>query len=195
MPVEPNKMYSCIIFLVSVKVIIATCAVALFSGVAEVESGATCEVNLWNIFCPFKKLVMTQKRGDCLSARDKLQVAAFSNCVVRDPVKRVFQGIQYVNLFRSNCKGIEFPRDGCGELARCLRIGFDKSGKNLLCDKKKSVDKCMQSAIKGCYLAKGIRDLVVKQAFPKVCKSNKTFTVKKPVVPFCRCRSPSYHYS
>ncbi|KAF6035539.1 hypothetical protein EB796_006147 [Bugula neritina] len=176
--------------MVSVKVIIALCAVFLFTGVAEVESKSyhgkpTCEDNLYKLFCEFKTLVMTQKRDYCLRARDKLYAATLNNCVVKDPVKRTFQGIQYINLFRSNCKGIEYPQDGCGEIENCLKKAFDKSGKTLLCDKKKSVDKCYQYAMKKCYLAERFRDVVVRQAFPKVCKSGKSYTMKKPVLPYC----------
>ncbi|KAF6035547.1 hypothetical protein EB796_006155 [Bugula neritina] len=119
--------------MVSVKAIIALCAVAFFIGPVEATGGnahnkPSCEKKLFNSYCEFKQLVLTKKDDKCIRARDVLNEAV-SDCVAEDPVKRMVQSIQYVQIFAPNCKNVKLPSDECSDLPRCLQMLFDTSGR------------------------------------------------------------------
>ncbi|KAF6035534.1 hypothetical protein EB796_006142 [Bugula neritina] len=113
-----------------------------------------------------------------------LQVAS-KNCVTKDPVKLLLQELQAARLFTSNCKTIEYPEHTCGKVLHCLNLLFDKSGRTIFCHRKKSIDSCFKKVIKRCLFAKKYQELVIKQALPKVCKSSKSYTYKRPVLLSC----------
>ncbi|KAF6035548.1 hypothetical protein EB796_006156 [Bugula neritina] len=173
--------------MVSVKEIISVCAVAFFIGTAEAAGGnsttdVSCEDQLYDSFCEYKQLVLTQEREKCLDARDILNEAV-SNCVAEDPVKRMVQSVHYVRLFAPNCPNIELPSDGCGQLPTCLQMLFDRSGQRIRCCSKFKADRCFARAEKGCAYAAGVRDLFINQALPEVCKGERSVRYRETVIP------------
>ncbi|KAF6024088.1 hypothetical protein EB796_017603 [Bugula neritina] len=147
-----------------------------------------CEENLFNEFCKFRQLVKTRHPDKCLRARALLQ-RAISDCEVKDPVKRVFQGSRYVKLFVRNCGDIEFPSEGCGKITTCLQTIFKLNGRRIDCSKREEAENCYHEATKGeCALAEGAQRLVIHQTVPRVCPSGGYNSVR-PLLPSCRRHS------
>ncbi|KAF6023218.1 hypothetical protein EB796_018473 [Bugula neritina] len=130
-----------------------------------------CEDDLGSGFCRYKQLVNQKTRASCLSARS-IVADAITDCVVKNPVKRVSLGIQVVLLFQRNCGNfyIDFPTDGCGRLAQCVATLFESDGKTVNCSKRDVVNQCYENARKdGCSLTSNIENLVAQRFASQIC--------------------------
>ncbi|KAF6023219.1 hypothetical protein EB796_018474 [Bugula neritina] len=128
-----------------------------------------CEEEFAKTFCRYKQLVNQKTHASCLSARD-LVADTVTNCVVKDPVERVSQGIQHVLLFKRNCERfyIDFPAEGCGRMLPCIQTLFESDGKTVNCSKKDEVDRCYENG-KRCNVISNIQDLVINRFVPQIC--------------------------